>query len=184
MVLIIALKRRLKIRKDYPTTGVLKLYPLCDLIRALYAFIRKDYPTTGVLKPISLPFLFINVASQSGRITRLLGYWNQWVDKNASNITTSGRITRLLGYWNHEPYSPKRPILAQWIRKDYPTTGVLKPETTPDRQNLGSLSSGRITRLLGYWNFHAPQDMVAIARASGRITRLLGYWNLSVLATL
>ena len=120
--------------------------------------IRKDYPTTGVLK----------LSSLSGGARRLLphqeglpDYWGieTWPETARSDARTSlsGRITRLLGYWNL--------TISTWsgssgssIRKDYPTTGVLKL-TFPCLWRIVSVNrwSGRITRLLGYWNwFVAP----------------------------
>ena len=85
------------IRKDYPTTGVLKprslgrprthdaphqeglpdywgietLLP--TYIRLSFLPIRKDYPTTGVLK-LNCGGFCPNLYRASGRITRLLGY--------------------------------------------------------------------------------------------------------------
>ena len=48
--------RLIGIRKDYPTTGVLKLILYCHS-PLLIVFIRKDYPTTGVLKPTTWSLL-------------------------------------------------------------------------------------------------------------------------------
>ena len=74
-------------------------------------------------------------------------------------FNVSGRITRLLGYWNW--YSC---VLLWWwidpIRKDYPLTGVLKQSDGCFVEVGQKGISGRITRLLGYWNLH--QLLVAI----------------------
>ena len=90
-----------------------------------YLSIRKDYPTTGVLKP------FKNRAHKNGcEVLDQEGLPDYW------GIETAGSV-------NNEQIDER-------IRKDYPTTGVLKPPSTSLTSRWWTLQSGRITRLLGY----------------------------------
>ena len=105
------------IRKDYPTTGVLKLENYFFLANCCLR-IRKDYPTTGVLKlHRDHPHAFRDSRDQEG----LPDYWG---------IETCDRCFKIR--------------IGVLIRKDYPTTGVLKPRgvgavkrhLTPDQEGL------------------------------------------------
>ena len=92
----------MSIRKDYPTTGVLKRKLDLSTGDSQDCLIRKDYPTTGVLKRI-----LQNVFSvASGEIRK--------------DYPTTGVLKLLL---SSHLVDPK----YMHIRKDYPTTGVLKP---------------------------------------------------------
>ena len=91
------------IRKDYPTTGVLKLKASVPKGEKLYGTIRKDYPTTGVLKLANAPGV---------RHVPALAYQEGLPD-----------------YWGIETHASLalHVVIFFVIRKDYPTTGVLKP---------------------------------------------------------
>ena len=136
------------IRKDYPTTGVLRPFstesiPFCS------GTIRKDYPTTGVLrlwKNFSLIHTLVHIRKDYPT-TGVLRLW-----KNFSLIHT-----------------------LVHIRKDYPTTGVLRlllmvssPECAPLYQE----------GLPDYWgietSYGTRKSLIELVQ-SGRITRLLGY---------
>ena len=138
------------IRKDYPTTGVLKLIQVPSFIRfvknrdqeglpdywgietasakiqaPLYQQIRKDYPTTGVLKQLC---------------------WDH--QQSIYPFHQEG----LPDYWGIETFFRFQFQVAKvfFIRKDYPTTGVLKHFSNDLLQHITPDLSGRITRLLGY----------------------------------
>ena len=95
------------IRKDYPTTGVLKLFEITNNFSPIAVFlyrIRKDYPTTGVLKPLPRRYQSresMSLVNQEG----LPDYWGIETQKYGS-LPHLGNLSI--------------------IRKDYPTTGVLK----------------------------------------------------------
>ena len=93
------------IRKDYPTTGVLKLWEFLS-IDLLCHLIRKDYPTTGVLKP-----LCESRCTQIGLLAMLIR--KDYPTTGVLKLCLS-RLKSLTMYY------------AQGIRKDYPTTGVSK----------------------------------------------------------
>ena len=142
------------IRKDYPTTGVLRLFNRWGKRNAVklvhQARIRKDYPTTGVLR-LNKGYVFRGVAFyQEG----LPDYWG---------IET---------YLHPQLYDQgRRPI-----RKDYPTTGVLRPIPNPCKTHCYILNQ---EGLPDYWGIETCRQMSvrvrAVLRRSGRITRLLGY---------
>ena len=89
-----------QIRKDYPTTGVLKLISFYGHVYANTNQIRKDYPTTGVLKlACNLSIFHLTTVDQEG----LPDYWGIETflvntECSAAHRGRSGRITRLLGY--------------------------------------------------------------------------------------
>ena len=114
-----------RIRKDYPTTGVLRLFEALPGLQVKVRRIRKDYPTTGVLR-LSSQISLSRTSTHSyqeglpdywGIETRLIrcdqrifcphqeglpDYWGIETickdDLEISIMIISGRITRLLGY--------------------------------------------------------------------------------------
>ena len=92
------LHNRKHIRKDYPLTGVLKLFDLA-IGPSVAIQIRKDYPLTGVLKLFNYTAVRKNFNDyQEG----LPAYWGietfTTTIFHVLNYVISGRITRLLGY--------------------------------------------------------------------------------------
>ena len=157
-----------RIRKDYPTTGVLKLN-LASHSSNSSSLIRKDYPTTGVLKLIK--FRYINSAwhiNQEG----LPDYWGietiyfiqlalLFVQPIRKDYPTTGVLKRIRSsflaisisfyqeglpdYWGIETEQYKNHCYYAYpkIRKDYPTTGVLK---LGDLVGMGYLSPFQIRK--------------------------------------
>ena len=92
------------IRKDYPTTGVLKLRTRCTC-SSTRSDIRKDYPTTGVLKLFKWWGVHDSPTHQEG----LPDYWG--IETSKSNTPRTARIfpnqEGLPDYWGIEThYNP------------------------------------------------------------------------------
>ena len=115
------------IRKDYPLTGVLKRIGIAIVVRYSKCYIRKDYPTTGVLKP------FKNRAHKNGCEVLdqegLPDYWGIETFQKPRQFLTHNFVHQegLPDYWGIETAgSVNNEQIDERIRKDYPTTGVLK----------------------------------------------------------
>ena len=118
-------KQTMQIRKDYPTTGVLRLTYSFKTLNFLKFFIRKDYPTTGVLRLIqALSVTIYFYGNQEG----LPDYWG---------IETFFFCDRI----------PHFNILNQEGLPDY---WGIETWLCGDLVSIRVCESGRITRLLGY----------------------------------